>query len=236
MIGFALTWDGQQHGAVWISGDTVLYDGVREVAERIDVGTAIVHLGSVHFPITGPVKYTMTAKDAIELCRLLASPHRGAGALRRLEPLQAGTPTHRARTGRRARRRERSLGLGTDRRPTPHRRLTTVNCGFERRPPPPRWRATKSRSDSVRNPTQTRPRSDPEARGRSRVRLRRGPRKWRRTRPRVSRSGWRRGIRPCRRVLPAWFLVRTIRRSQVGCRRRRGSTAGSVAPGPGPRS
>ena len=41
---------------MWISGDTVLYDGVREVAERIDVGTAIVHLGSVHFPITGPVK------------------------------------------------------------------------------------------------------------------------------------------------------------------------------------
>ena len=59
---------------MWISGDTVLYDGVREVAERIEVGTAIVHLGSVHFPITGPVKYTMTAKDAIELCELLR-PH-----------------------------------------------------------------------------------------------------------------------------------------------------------------
>jgi L-ascorbate metabolism protein UlaG (beta-lactamase superfamily) len=71
VIGFSLTWDGQQHGAVWISGDTVLYDGVRRVADRVDVGTAIVHLGSVHFPITGPVKYTMTAKDAIELCQLL---------------------------------------------------------------------------------------------------------------------------------------------------------------------
>ena len=71
VIGFSLTWDGQQHGAVWISGDTVLYDGVRSVAERVDVGTAIVHLGSVHFPITGPIKYTMTAKDAVELCQLL---------------------------------------------------------------------------------------------------------------------------------------------------------------------
>jgi L-ascorbate metabolism protein UlaG (beta-lactamase superfamily) len=71
VVGFSLTWDGQQHGAVWISGDTVLYDGVRSVAERVDVGTAIVHLGNVHFPITGPVKYTMTAKDAIELCQLL---------------------------------------------------------------------------------------------------------------------------------------------------------------------
>ena len=71
VIGFSLTWGGQQHGAVWISGDTVLYEGVRSVAERVDVGTAILHLGSVHFPITGPVKYTMSAKDAIELCQLL---------------------------------------------------------------------------------------------------------------------------------------------------------------------
>ena len=29
---------GQQHGVLWISGDTVLYDGVREVADRLDVG------------------------------------------------------------------------------------------------------------------------------------------------------------------------------------------------------
>ena len=55
VIGFSLTWDRQRHGALWISGDTVLYDGVRSVAERVDVGTAIVHVGSVHFPITGPV-------------------------------------------------------------------------------------------------------------------------------------------------------------------------------------
>jgi L-ascorbate metabolism protein UlaG (beta-lactamase superfamily) len=68
VVGFALAWDGQQHGAVWISGDTVLYDGVRAVADRLDVGTAIVHLGSVRFPITGPLKYTMTARDATQLC------------------------------------------------------------------------------------------------------------------------------------------------------------------------
>ncbi|MDP2291040.1 MAG: MBL fold metallo-hydrolase [Actinomycetota bacterium] len=71
VIGFALTWAGQQHGALWISGDTVLYGGVRDVATRLGVGTAILHLGSVHFPITGPTKYTMTANDAIETCRLL---------------------------------------------------------------------------------------------------------------------------------------------------------------------
>lgn len=71
VIGFALRWPGQEAGDVWISGDTVLYDGVRDVADRLDVGTAIVHLGGVRFPITGPVRYTMTAADAVELCHLL---------------------------------------------------------------------------------------------------------------------------------------------------------------------
>lgn len=41
VIGFALTWTGQQHGALWITGDSVLYDGLREVPRRLDVGTVI---------------------------------------------------------------------------------------------------------------------------------------------------------------------------------------------------
>ncbi|MFC3895639.1 MBL fold metallo-hydrolase [Lentzea rhizosphaerae] len=69
VIGFALRWDGQDHGALWISGDTVLYDGVREVAGRVEVDLAVLHLGGVRFPITGPLHYTMTATDAVELCR-----------------------------------------------------------------------------------------------------------------------------------------------------------------------
>jgi L-ascorbate metabolism protein UlaG (beta-lactamase superfamily) len=71
VVGFALEWEGQEHGAVWISGDTVLYDGVREVADRIDVDVAILHLGEVQFPITGPIRYSMTADDAVELCALV---------------------------------------------------------------------------------------------------------------------------------------------------------------------
>ncbi len=71
VIGFSLRWEGQEHGELWISGDTVLYDGVRQVAERLDVGTAIVHLGGVRFPVSGPFRYTMTADDAIELCGAL---------------------------------------------------------------------------------------------------------------------------------------------------------------------
>ena len=71
VIGFGLEWEGQEHGALWISGDTVLYDGVRQVADRLDVGTALIHLGGVRFPVSGPLRYTMTAEDAVELCELI---------------------------------------------------------------------------------------------------------------------------------------------------------------------
>ena len=56
---------------MWISGDTVLYDGVREVADRLDVDTALLHLGGVRFPVSGPLRYTMTAREAVELCGLV---------------------------------------------------------------------------------------------------------------------------------------------------------------------
>jgi L-ascorbate metabolism protein UlaG (beta-lactamase superfamily) len=71
VIGFALTWSGQQHGALWISGDTVLYRGVVDLADQLPVGVAILHLGGVQFPITGPLRYTMTARDAVRLCARL---------------------------------------------------------------------------------------------------------------------------------------------------------------------
>lgn len=71
VVGFRARWDGQGHGVLWISGDTVLYDGVRHVADCLQVDTALLHLGGVQFPITGPVRYTMTARDAVELCRII---------------------------------------------------------------------------------------------------------------------------------------------------------------------
>ena len=69
VIGFALAWEGQAEGVLWISGDTVLYDGVLEVADRLQVDTALLHLGGVRFPVSGPLRYTMTAAEAVELCR-----------------------------------------------------------------------------------------------------------------------------------------------------------------------
>ena len=74
VIGFSLRWAGQAHGELWITGDTVLYDGVRKVPGRLQIGTMLLHLGSVRFPVTGPLRYTMTGREGVELCRLV-DPH-----------------------------------------------------------------------------------------------------------------------------------------------------------------
>ncbi|MBG0569230.1 MBL fold metallo-hydrolase [Actinoplanes aureus] len=74
VTGFALQWNGQRHGVLWISGDTVLFAGLRTVAERLHIGTAILHLGGVRFPITGPLRYSMTGRKAVELCQAIR-PH-----------------------------------------------------------------------------------------------------------------------------------------------------------------
>jgi L-ascorbate metabolism protein UlaG (beta-lactamase superfamily) len=101
VIGFALRWPAQENGVLWISGDTVLYRGVRKLAARLRVDTALLHLGGVRFPVTGPLRYTMTAREAVLLCGILL--------LRTTIPihyevvsLQAGSRSHRAPVRKRA--------------------------------------------------------------------------------------------------------------------------------------
>jgi L-ascorbate metabolism protein UlaG (beta-lactamase superfamily) len=74
VVGFALTWPEQRHGALWVSGDTVLYRDLWQVVDRVPVGVALLHLGGVRFPVTGPLRYTMTVDEAVELCGRLR-PH-----------------------------------------------------------------------------------------------------------------------------------------------------------------
>jgi L-ascorbate metabolism protein UlaG (beta-lactamase superfamily) len=71
VVGFALRAGDAEDRVIWISGDTVLYEGVRQVARRLQVDIALLHLGGVRFPISGPLRYTMSAREAIELCGLL---------------------------------------------------------------------------------------------------------------------------------------------------------------------
>lgn len=71
VIGFAVQLDDVQDDALWISGDTVLFDGVRAVPDRFHISTALLHLGSVKFPLTGPLHYSMTGDEAVAMCALL---------------------------------------------------------------------------------------------------------------------------------------------------------------------
>ncbi|GAA1019403.1 MBL fold metallo-hydrolase [Acrocarpospora pleiomorpha] len=74
VIGFALTWPGQAHGPLWITGDTVYTRAVQATATRLRPGTILLHLGGVGFPLTGPLRYTMTAEQAVRLCETI-TPH-----------------------------------------------------------------------------------------------------------------------------------------------------------------
>ncbi len=69
VTGFLLEWRGQSHGSLWFSGDTVYFGGVAEVGKRFEVGTAVLNLGSVRFPFSGPARYTMNAAEAIRVAR-----------------------------------------------------------------------------------------------------------------------------------------------------------------------
>ena len=70
VVGFALQWAGDD-AALWFTGDTVMYDGLREAASRLSVDVVVLHLGVVRFPITGPLRYTMGGHDGAELVRLV---------------------------------------------------------------------------------------------------------------------------------------------------------------------
>ncbi len=70
-IGFMLEWDGQQNGALYITGDTIFYHGVEKVAKRFTVSVGIFHLGRASFPVTGPIRFTMDAKDGVKAARAL---------------------------------------------------------------------------------------------------------------------------------------------------------------------
>lgn len=71
VIGFALSWPGQEHGVLWISGDTVLFGGIGALARRLKVDTALLHLGGVRFPVTAGLHYSLTARKAVQLVELV---------------------------------------------------------------------------------------------------------------------------------------------------------------------
>jgi L-ascorbate metabolism protein UlaG (beta-lactamase superfamily) len=73
VTGFILTWPGQVNGPLYLSGDTVLFDGTAEIARRFQVGTAILHIGRVKLPPMGDLHFSLDANAAAQLAKDLGA-------------------------------------------------------------------------------------------------------------------------------------------------------------------
>jgi L-ascorbate metabolism protein UlaG (beta-lactamase superfamily) len=72
VLGFTIEWEGQENGCIYISGDTVLFDGVYQLASRKKVAIAILHLGAGAFPyLKRNLRVTMNGEEAIATSKLL---------------------------------------------------------------------------------------------------------------------------------------------------------------------
>lgn len=65
VVGFLLA------STVYVSGDTVWYEGVEEVARRADVRVAFLFMGAARVKEVGPAHLTMTADDAVHAARAM---------------------------------------------------------------------------------------------------------------------------------------------------------------------
>lgn len=72
VIGFAIRRPGESQVALWVSGDSVRYRGIRRTARELDVDVAVINAGGVRFGITGPIRYSMTGADVVKLLEELS--------------------------------------------------------------------------------------------------------------------------------------------------------------------
>jgi L-ascorbate metabolism protein UlaG (beta-lactamase superfamily) len=75
VIGFALSFTDSPECVLYISGDTVWYPGVQEVARRFPIQVAILHLGAARVPEVGPYHLTMTSAEGVEAARAFPNAH-----------------------------------------------------------------------------------------------------------------------------------------------------------------
>lgn len=115
VTGFVASSAGKPKEAVYITGDTVWYEGVAEVARRFPVRSVVLFAGAACVRLRGPFHLTMNAQDAVATAqafpraRIYPVHHQGwehftenqqdlaeafarAGLSERLRPLELGVP------------------------------------------------------------------------------------------------------------------------------------------------
>lgn len=65
VTGFVLAFTDALDHSVYVSGDTVWYEGTEAVAQRFDITTAVLFMGAARVSATGPA-LTMTANDGVK--------------------------------------------------------------------------------------------------------------------------------------------------------------------------
>jgi len=70
VTGFVLNFKDETQGAVYITGDTVWYEGVEEVAKRFDVKMVLAFMGAAIVKNVGAAHLTMTVEEGLKLARL----------------------------------------------------------------------------------------------------------------------------------------------------------------------
>jgi L-ascorbate metabolism protein UlaG (beta-lactamase superfamily) len=71
-MGFLLEWDGQENGALYISGDTVWIDEIEQIASRYDVSAGILHMGAASVPAVGGRRLTMNGEEGVKVAEALS--------------------------------------------------------------------------------------------------------------------------------------------------------------------
>lgn len=71
VTGWLLEWVGQRRGALYLSGDTVLFEGVEEIARRYQIGIAVLNCGAARAQRLGPDPLTFTGVETARVAKLL---------------------------------------------------------------------------------------------------------------------------------------------------------------------
>jgi L-ascorbate metabolism protein UlaG (beta-lactamase superfamily) len=71
VIGFILEDPAHPEEATYVSGDTVWYEGVEEVARRFPVRRAVLFMGAARVEAVGPQHLTMTADEGVAVARAM---------------------------------------------------------------------------------------------------------------------------------------------------------------------
>jgi hypothetical protein len=69
VIGFLLHWQDDPGGGIYVSGDTVLYEGVEQVPSRGSVRAVVAFAGAAKVKVAGDSPLTLTAEDAVLLAQ-----------------------------------------------------------------------------------------------------------------------------------------------------------------------